>query len=387
MQGCTGARPRSDPYLSATHRLHHSEMTPRTPLHLFLTSLLFITLTPPSSSASPTSSSPSLSPLFIPSSHRTSSSSSPALSSPSSSTLHSSLADDPITDLLSDLFDSDGDDDDDDDLATFYLAHVQCRRCLRDNGLFNATCSAGLTSRRRVDDDNDDRSCCGAQCSLPDYQPLQAMQWCPTAVQSDWQGQCVDALASCPCPLNTSAPTPAPLTSASTCAADPPASKLTCVLCTLDAYHWVTSQSAVSSGDNYAGQCVASAPSTGLQPDSVVVGEMDGCPSFVKAAQDPQGRWRVLSFLLLFFLVTTSLCACWGVRRCWQWRVAGKMGKRGSVGAGDSPFFALTEAAEGSAESDEGRLGAGPEPLLSEGAEGGGAQQLSVQSAVYDGSR
>ena len=373
-------------------QLHHPptiRMTPSLHLCIALLLLLFITFTSPSSSVSPASPAHSVPPLSTLSFHPTSSSP-PSVSRPSSSShsAHSTFDDDPITDLLSDLFDDDDDDDSDDDeqLTTFYLAHVQCRRCLRDNSLFDQPCTQSVASAWGDDDDSDDRSCCGAQCSLPEYQPLQAMQWCGTVMGSDWQGQCVDGLASCPTLSNASIPSPAPLTSPSSCAADLPASKLTCVLCTLDAYQWVTSQSAVSTGDNYAGQCVASASSSTLQSDSVVVGEMDGCPSFVKAANNPQGRWRVLSFLLLFFFVTTSLCTCWGVRRCWQWRLAGKLGKWGMTGVGETPFYALTEASEGSEEPGEGQVGAGPELLLSDG-EAAGAQQLSVQSVVYDGRR
>ena len=364
-----------------------------TPLHLLTILLLLITFTSSSSSATPaappTQPSHTLPTLFS----RPLSSSSPSTLLTPHTSPRASHTDDPISDLFSDLFDDDddgdADDEDVDQLTTFYTAHAQCRRCLRDNQLFAQPCPSSSDD----DDDGDDRNCCGAQCSLPQWQPLQAMQWCRTTVGADWQGQCVDALASCPSPLNTSTPFPSPLTSPSSCASDPPPSKLSCVLCTLDSYSWLSTQSALTSGDDYAGQCVAAVtPSTPVQAYGVVVVEMDGCPSFVKEARDPAGRFRVLSFMLLFFLVATAMATCWGVRRCWQWRRAGKVGGwGGKMEVGSSVFVRLEEngGREGGVEEGLGRQGgegARTVQLLGDEADAS-AQQLSVQSAVYDGSR
>ena len=299
---------------------------------------------------------------------------------------HSSAQAD-VGDVLSDLFDDDADTDDDDEQeAAFYLAHVQCRRCLRDNALFSSPCSPSASSsssswHHRTEASDDDRDCCGAQCSLPEYQPLSSMQWCPTALTSDWEGQCVAAVASCPALANGSAPLFQPLLTTAACFGDAPASKLTCELCVLDGYHWVTRQGAVGTGDNYAGDCVGVGAEPVLVGDAVVVEEMDGCPSYVQAQRSPRTVYHLLSFLLLFFLATSALCMCYGVRRCVQWRQARKRGLDERILVVSAPFLGML-GGEGGQEGG-GRM----TPLLLDGSEGMHGLSVQVAAGGYEDGR
>ena len=347
----------------------------------------------------------SLRSLLSPHSSRTRSALSSSPSSPSPSPdAEASLShrDGPLDDLWSDLFDDDdddGDDDEDEQQAAFYLAHVQCRRCLRDNSLFKAPCpsstsqssssSPSSSSRADDDDDDDDRACCGAQCSLPEFQPMLAMQWCPRAAGSDWEGGCVEALASCPAPVPVNASVPAPIVAYEGCPGDAAPSKLTCVLCVLDAYAWVTRQGAVAAGDNYAGHCVASAAPAQLSGDTVVVREMDGCPSFVRESNG-RGRYHLMSFLLLFFLTTTALCLCCGMRwACVAWQARKVvLGEEEQLvregGMGGVPVLVLPGAPLLGVEVGESEaFSMGAEPLLQPSTLG--QQQVHVQGMGWDG--